>query len=290
MRRAIVALAVCLLSACATRHHDVLIFGTDTSLGVNVGADPANAQVTNISIGYKRREAVWMPLIVNATESAVYCAEYASDGSCSRLIPGIQCLDPPNAPANKCTKWGMPYAWDPKYQGRAEGVASSVGGSKLESDTYSVFASFGGEAGGGTGSAKAAVAQFFATGIAAQRLGASDNASKLISTSPVDPVGEQAKGKLEVLQSTPDSQETASETAKQASIDQDRVVDCLFASGLTSAQKTAKMTAIGTLSGVRPEDLTKIQNAATPSALRAELSSDSLQDSLDEIATTCAAN
>jgi len=39
-----------------------------------------------------------------------------------------------------------------------------------EKDAYSVFASFGAELEGGTGKAKVGLAQFFATGIAAQRL------------------------------------------------------------------------------------------------------------------------
>ncbi|MDZ4814330.1 MAG: hypothetical protein SGI99_17230, partial [Pseudomonadota bacterium] len=280
------AVVACLLASCATRHHDVLIFGTDTSLGVNVGADPANAQVTNISIGYKRREAVWMPLIVNATESAVYCAQFDRDtGECIKRLPGVVCIEPVDAQPEECARWGQSASWNPKYLGEAKGVSNQVGGSTLESDTYSVFASFGGEASGGTGTAKAAVAQFFATGIAAQRLGASDNASKLISTSPVDAEGEQAKGQVQMLQSTVDTLSSAKATQATGDTDRSKITDCLFGSTVTADQRTAKLNGIAAVPGLRDTDVLAIKAATTPSALQAVLSADSIVNDLDLIAT-----
>jgi len=52
-------------------------------------------------------------------------------------------------------------------------------------DTYSVFASFGGTFGSGKQN-DIALSQFFATGIAAQHLGASDASAKMISVQPVN--------------------------------------------------------------------------------------------------------
>ena len=162
MRRIYTVIAIALLNGCATKHHDVLLFGTDTSFGVNVGADPAAATVTNVSIGYKRREAVFMPLLANGMDS-----EATIDGA--------------NA----------------KYQGSAEGSApcgTNCGGI----DTYSVFASFGGRATGKTGEAGLQVAQFFATGIAAQRLAKNDRASELVATGAPEATADAAAAEATV--------------------------------------------------------------------------------------------
>jgi hypothetical protein len=60
-----------------------------------------------------------------------------------------------------------------------------IGTDGTKTDTYSVFASFGGEFGSGTQN-KAALSQFFATGIAAQNLGDNSAAAKMISVQPVE--------------------------------------------------------------------------------------------------------
>jgi hypothetical protein len=171
-----------LLCGCAVAHRDVMVFGTDTSFGLSVGADPVNAQVANVSIGYKRREAVWMPLLVNGQDSQAFCKKLSADGK--------TCEIPLGAPAADAT-------WNPKYTSAAKGVSPEVGGKVLEQDTYSVFASFGGDASAGSGRGRVALAQFFATGIAAQRLGSNPSAARLVSTSEIDPEGERAKGKVE---------------------------------------------------------------------------------------------
>lgn len=60
-----------------------------------------------------------------------------------------------------------------------------IGKNKEQVDTYSVFASFGGKFGAGTQN-EAALSQFFATGIAAQHLGASLNAASMVSVQPTN--------------------------------------------------------------------------------------------------------
>lgn len=122
------------LNACnTTPHNDVLIFGTDTSVGVDVGANATSGGTPQISIGYQRKEAVWMPLLANA--------RHASDKQNSGSL----------------------------YEGQSSG----------STDAYSVFASFGAELEGSAGSAKVGLAQFFATGIAAQKM--ADNPSSVLA-------------------------------------------------------------------------------------------------------------
>lgn len=170
------------LTSCVVAHRDVMVFGTDTSFGISVGADPVSSQVANVSIGYKRREAVWMPLLVNGQDTRAFCEQWNSDGTCARPV-GASAVN---------------ENWSPKYTSEAAGVDATVGGNESEKDTYSVFASFGGDASAATGKGRVAVAQFFATGIAAQRLGSNPSAARLVSTAPdVDAEGEKAKGKVE---------------------------------------------------------------------------------------------
>lgn len=140
-------LALPLLSGCvgSVKHNDVLIFGTDTKLALDVSANPAGGGTPEITIGYKRQEAVWMPLVVN----------------------GAGVTDKICAAANGGEK---PCVGTLKYQGQAETGVEGKGGT----DAYSVFASFGadikGAAKAGGPEAAVGLAQFFATGIAAQRL------------------------------------------------------------------------------------------------------------------------
>ena len=124
---AFLAIGGATVSGCsALPHNDVLIFGTETTVAVDVGSSATNGGTPEITIGYKREEAVWLPLLANGRDSK------------------------PRPPA------GTMY--------RATGPDSKA------QDAYSVFASFGAELEGGTGKAKVGLAQFFATGIAAQRL------------------------------------------------------------------------------------------------------------------------
>ncbi len=60
-----------------------------------------------------------------------------------------------------------------------------IGVDGAKKDTYSVFASFGGDFNGGSKTG-AGLSQFFATGIAAQNLGKSSAAANMVSVQPVD--------------------------------------------------------------------------------------------------------
>ncbi|MCG7985336.1 MAG: hypothetical protein JAY90_21650 [Candidatus Thiodiazotropha lotti] len=155
---------ITILTGCAAiPHNDVLVFATQTTLGVDVSAS-ATGQSPKLSIGYKRDEGVWMPLLVNGRHTNKHNITF----NCQKNDKGIEECDPS-------------IAGELKYVGKSKGIDAEKGGKNEESDTYSVFASFGGQTSGGTGSAKLGVAQFFATGIAAQRLGANPDAYRLIS-------------------------------------------------------------------------------------------------------------
>ena len=136
----------------ATRHSNTMIFGTNTTVGFKVGQGVN--QVPQIMLAYDRQEAVIM----------------AADGS--RLLVPCDFTTPSTLPGNigyrihPCSL----VAWDGKKQ-----------------DSYSVLASFGADFGGQVDStqakAKAGLAQYFATGIAAQILAARGGAA-LVSTGP----------------------------------------------------------------------------------------------------------
>lgn len=145
-------LSLPLLAACGTpQHSNTLIFATDTKVALDVSASPTNAGVPEITLGYKRVEAVWMPLLAN------------TKGGSGDRMPG-----PCEADEGGC-----------KFVGKAHDNGNP------EEDTYSVLASFGSKFGGegSAGSAKGtvAIAQYFATGIAAQKL-AEKGGAALVNT------------------------------------------------------------------------------------------------------------
>ncbi|MBL4639737.1 MAG: hypothetical protein JKY57_04330 [Kordiimonadaceae bacterium] len=144
------------IAGCAqmTRHSNTLVFGTNTSIGVNVGTDAT--QTPTIQIGFQRQEAALVPLLANTSESG------------SNLVPCPASLvdNNPKAPPSGCLFVATSYE----------------GGEITNKDAYSVLASFGGKAkGSGTG-AEIAVAQYFATGVAAQQLAESGGANIVVAT------------------------------------------------------------------------------------------------------------
>jgi hypothetical protein len=167
MRCQIVALsAACLLPACAELHHnDVLIFGTETKIALDVSSSPTAGGAPAVTLGYKRSEAVWMPLIVNGTQS--------------KLVPEVTGTAGP----------GQAPLADAKY--RSSITREPKNGPKVtQEDAYSVFASFGAKIGGGANpgvaEGKVGLAQFFATGNAA--INVSENEA-LVTALKVDDAG-----------------------------------------------------------------------------------------------------
>ena len=132
------------LTACTqmTKHSNTLVFGTNTSIGVNVGTNAA--QTPTIQIGIQRQEVAIVPLLANTTT-----VTGGDLGPCSTSIPDCKFVATHNS---------------------------------ADADSYSTIASFGGEAGsevdaGGKAGGKVKIAQYFATGIAAQYLAISGGAN-----------------------------------------------------------------------------------------------------------------
>lgn len=146
-----------LLLGCGStpEHTNTLLFGTTTKLALDVSVNPAGG-TPDFTVGYKRHEGVWMPLLANQETGE----------------------SPQPANCTDCTFTGTENAGNKK-------------------DTYSVLASFGAKFGGGSEttasgevpgakvSGNGGLAQFFATGIAAQKLAEHGNA-RLVAVQPVD--------------------------------------------------------------------------------------------------------
>jgi hypothetical protein len=134
----------------ATRHSNTMVFGTNTSLGIKVGTDVA--QVPSINVGYDRQEAVIMPLVANSQDNG--STQSPCDLSKSDALPASQYLVHP------CS------------------LVATNGGA---TDSYSVLASFGanfdGAVKGSDTKLKGGLAQYFATGMAAQLLAATGGAA-----------------------------------------------------------------------------------------------------------------
>jgi hypothetical protein len=174
--------ALPMLGGCvqATRHSNTMVFGTNTSVGVKVGRDVNQMPV--VLIAYDRQEAVIMPLLANTQE------KHGTDNLLS-----------PCAPAAKTVTTGANSRNGEWYQEQttySDGVETSdaveiaihpckfvgirTGKDNLAiQDSYSVLASFGARIEGDAADTKGTVgiAQYFATGVAAQLLAATGGAA-----------------------------------------------------------------------------------------------------------------
>ncbi|MFW5661634.1 MAG: hypothetical protein ACOC05_09640, partial [Oceanicaulis sp.] len=146
-------------------HNDVLVFGTRTVVGVDVSPSPQSGAY-DVALGYRREEAVWMPLLANGEKAGAV----TNDGTEGR---------------------GEASNGGPFYVGRNR-TFRNVGGSgdtvtEDRRDAYSVFASLGAEIRGdarstdGEVGAAAGLAQFFATGAAAQALAESQTVNTALA-------------------------------------------------------------------------------------------------------------
>jgi hypothetical protein len=120
------------------QHTNVLVFGTNTKVALDLSQDATSG--IGITLGYKRMEAVWMPLLpnqVNANGTGLQPSPCMTEKECPKFV-------------------GMDR--EDQY------------------DTYSVLASFGSKLGAGVDSTgkeakvNGEIAQYFATGLAARLL------------------------------------------------------------------------------------------------------------------------
>jgi hypothetical protein len=150
--RAFLIVLVTSLFGCSStpQHTNVMVFGTNTKIALDVSQDATSG--VGVTLGYKRQEAVWMPLLPNQAPATA-----------GKDLQPSACTSP-----TACPKF--------------EGVDST-----RQTDTYSVLASFGSKLGGGVDSegkkaeVTGEIAQYFATGLAA-RLLAQSGGARLVNT------------------------------------------------------------------------------------------------------------
>lgn len=174
-----VSLAVVSLAACSQmqKHSNMLVFGTNTSIGLNVGKDAS--QTPTVQIGVNRQELALVPLLANTKATQ---ADGNSTGQ--DLEP---CDASPTLDSGK--KSGCHFVAKNKTTTTTMGKDGKTPTKKVEvdaRDSYSTLASFGTRvsASQGEGDAGAvAVAQYFATGVAAQELAAKGGANVILADS-----------------------------------------------------------------------------------------------------------
>ncbi|OYU75986.1 MAG: hypothetical protein CFE32_12135 [Alphaproteobacteria bacterium PA3] len=146
-----------LASGCTqtVRHTNTLLFATNSQIALSVGTNATTQP--EIAVGYKRQEVVIMPLVANYVPNSNRPKEY------------VPCGSPSGPPASNCFIVGK-------------------NGTSGAQDSYSVLASFGakfgGKSSGTTPEASVGIAQYFATGVAAQLLAATGGASIVTTAAP----------------------------------------------------------------------------------------------------------
>ena len=226
-----------LLSACANMpHNDVLIFGTQTVIAADISSSATNGGAPQITIGYKREEAVWLPLAQN-------CIRKTDAGS-----------------LQACQETGQ------LYQGKEPTSATE--------DAYSVFASMGAKLEGSAKPAQAdgkvGLAQFFATGIAAQRLASNPIAALALSVKPDE------TGKAEASAASAVAINEAEKLGLALSENDAKEADVLFRCALAngnSIYKNIPAKASGN-PALQQNWSTRIQSAHTRLAYQAMINSD----------------
>jgi hypothetical protein len=159
-----ISIVAVMVSGCALpQHSNTLLFATNTAVALDVSTNATTA-APNITLGYKRQEMAWVPLLANKSGP---------------------------------DKERQPADCPPAANGTDSCVFQGKDGNSL--DAYSVLATFAGSgaASGSKGttsstSASGSIAQFFATGLAARMLaekggaqlvnsGATQNADQIIN-------------------------------------------------------------------------------------------------------------
>lgn len=180
-----------------TRHSNMIVFGTNTVVGLRVGADAS--QTPSIDVGYSRREAALMPVVANSSANDDgTLLQPCNPGTSVAVVAGT-----PQPPANS----PLPaFATHPCLLVASDGREAK--------DSYSVLASFGASfdasaeakgpnAGGG-------LAQYFATGMAAQLLALNGGAAVVATGQAAEKAAEKPPLTLEGVQGlTPTQAEIA---------------------------------------------------------------------------------
>lgn len=182
-------LAAAALAGCSTAGNEVMIFATDTKVAIDISADPTGQP--NLTIGYKRREGVWLPL--SARDIAASPTHTCRPTSTTKLdCKPIELSDIGTHVCRATDQEGNALFGSQKLNCQSLGDVrrhsyEGRGGADAR-DSYSVMASFGLKA---TTTGGAEIAQYFATGLAARAL-ATQGGAALVNTQAVSPEVQQA--------------------------------------------------------------------------------------------------
>lgn len=161
---------VAIMAGCSStpNHTNTLLFATSTKFAIDASVNPVSSATPELTIGYKRYEGVWMPLLVNQVKK-----NGIESATCISTNNQTPCL----------------------YQSSSTDYDKDGKPTKSFTDTYSVLASIGAKFEGDSSvnsnsqvAAKGGLAQFFATGLAAQNLSKTPDATKLLSIQPTDKI------------------------------------------------------------------------------------------------------
>ena len=185
------AFVASMLSGCQTVTDDKLLFVTDTKVALDVSGDPTGQ--SSFTLGYKRKEAILLPLASGAagmpthlcvkSGATLYCEAVADQPNRGSHV----CVDAKDPSKANAVSDNKKLLCDTTANVRGNLYAASVDGPRTI-DAYSVMASFGLDS--SFGGAK--VAQFIATGIAAQNL-TKKEVSSLINPNATTPNESQIK-------------------------------------------------------------------------------------------------
>lgn len=183
------------MAACAQLpHNNVLLFGTDTKVALDISSSATSGGAPQITIGYRRAEAAWMPLVINDTDCPDDFKEPCRFKTAKKTI------------RRTLANGDVVTELEPiKYTGTTK-VETTKGDDRIvttTTDSYSVFASFGAKFSGSAGAAdvqgSGGLAQFFATGVAAQKLAGNPNVEAALKVNnPGAASGEAEKAQAEV--------------------------------------------------------------------------------------------
>lgn len=232
--------AVALTGACA--HNDVLVFGTSTTIGLNVETASTNGAAPSIVLGYEREEAVWMPLVLNGRDSKLDLCAADEEDCADNAVPVSEAM----------------------YRSV---IITGEGVDRVEQrDTYSVFASLGAhfngrattddgaEAGGG-------LAQFFATGNAAVNITRNPALVTALKVESGQGAEAQANAVRDVALSA-----AAAARVESARRDIDFVIDCTT----TQGKDWATIVNASTLSDARKQRLATLAPASRRAAVEGD--------------------
>jgi len=181
-----------------TRHSNMMIFGTNTVVGVRAGVNATS--VPEVAIGYTRQEAVILPLVANVSSTIGEGGTTAQTVTDKKTGNTTETVTTRGGRLNRLEPCDMSKPLDETGLSddtrpfRVHPCALIAINDKMQ-DSYSVLASFGGNFDAryeqGKLSGSVGVAQYFATGMAAQLLALNGGAAVVAGGSkpPSDATG-----------------------------------------------------------------------------------------------------